>query len=53
MQISRRALMLGMVGAPLAACSTAELGSHIDEGGFGNHSFPTRRSSDLDRKSVV
>ncbi len=36
MQISRRALMLGMVGAPLAACSTAELGSHIDEGGFGN-----------------
>jgi len=36
MQISRRALMLGMVGTSLAACSNAELGAHIDEGGFGN-----------------
>ncbi|MCB1389512.1 MAG: OmpA family protein [Rhodobacter sp.] len=38
-QISRRALMLGLTGGTLAACSRAylgpEVGSTIDEGGFG------------------
>ncbi|GAB4263952.1 MAG: OmpA family protein [Pararhodobacter sp.] len=37
MHVSRRALMLGLAAAPLAACSTDhELGAQIDEGGFGN-----------------
>lgn len=42
MQISRRALMIGLSALPLAACSTtypgAELGSDLDEGQFGNPS---------------
>lgn len=46
MQISRRALMLGLAGAGLStgltACSGAfsapEVGSNLDEGGFGNPS---------------
>lgn len=38
MQVSRRALMIGLAAAPLAACGTVgpEAGSVIDEGGFGN-----------------
>ena len=36
MQISRRALMLGLAAAPLAGCSNAELGAELDEGNFGN-----------------
>jgi Outer membrane protein and related peptidoglycan-associated (lipo)proteins len=39
LQISRRALMLGMTGGALAACSRAylgpEVGSSLDEGSFG------------------
>ena len=40
MQISRRALMMGLSTAPLAACvqvfDNTEVGSGADEGGFGN-----------------
>lgn len=40
MQISRRALMLGLAATPLAACSGAfsapEVGDDLDEGFFGN-----------------
>ena len=41
LQIFRRALLLGLTVAALTACSEAaltapEVGSHIDEGGFGN-----------------
>lgn len=40
MQISRRALMLGLAATPLAACSGAfsapEVGADLDEGFFGN-----------------
>lgn len=37
MTISRRALMLGLTAAPLAACSpNREVGSRVDEGTFGN-----------------
>ncbi len=40
MQISRRALMLGLAAVPLAGCSSAfmapEVGTHLDEGNFGN-----------------
>lgn len=37
-QVSRRALLLGLAAAPLAACSGGgrEVGSWVDEGGFGN-----------------
>jgi len=42
MQISRRALMLGLTGTTLAACSNAyngpPVGSELDEGQFGNPS---------------
>ncbi|WP_323038018.1 OmpA family protein [Pararhodobacter sp.] len=42
MQISRRALMLGLAAAPLTGCAEAylgpEVGIHIDEGNFGNPS---------------
>lgn len=38
MQVSRRAMMLALAATPLAACTRPdrELGSHLDEGGFGN-----------------
>lgn len=40
MQISRRAWILGLGALPLAGCAenflSAELGSELDEGGFGN-----------------
>lgn len=37
MKVSRRALMVGLAVSPLAACTTGvEVGSHLDEGGFGN-----------------
>jgi len=37
MQVSRRALMVGLVATPLAACTTGvEIGSELDEGAFGN-----------------
>ena len=40
LHVSRRVLMLGLGGTLLASCSRAylgpELGSHMDEGGFGN-----------------
>lgn len=45
MQISRRFLLLGLGGLPLAGCATGalqEVGAHLDEGGFGNptaHNF--------------
>lgn len=37
-QVSRRALMLGLGAVPLAACSgtDSEVGAVVDEGGFGN-----------------
>lgn len=37
-QVSRRALLLGLAVAPLAACSGTggEVGAFVDEGGFGN-----------------
>ncbi|PVH29353.1 hypothetical protein DDE20_08330 [Pararhodobacter oceanensis] len=36
--MSRRALMFGLAGAPLAACSPLPVGTHLDEGQFGNPS---------------
>ena len=37
MQVSRRTLIVGLAALPLAACTAGvEVGSELDEGGFGN-----------------